>query len=285
MVIIDRKELMPQIPEADAIDQLSGGIRLHRRNNHGPYRIDVFSEDAFVRNQVALTDLVVAIAQSELGWSEDNARAVYEKALKVDDPEEESLIPSVMVFRKDGVVAGASAQRLKYIHTHVAGMVPVLYHILRGIEPEFRAEGMGRDSIAEARYLHRKAKYYAARNGSPVPVWATMQADREKDIFVPGTSHPWERFYDHDESDRVYQQLMAELHMDIRTNGRGASWTTGVSIADYPEYNRSYLPNPEHDPTNELLRRMEGKKIREGELGMVIKRGDSVLTVIKIKEQ
>lgn len=272
----------------NTIANLEGGYPLHRSNPHGPYDVEVFSEGRFLRNQEPLTELVICFAQREMGWSEASARMVYKKALGMDDPEKESTIPSVLLFRKAGVVAGISAQRLKYIRTYEAGIVPVLYHILRGIEQEYRAEGMGRDSIGLARFIHRDAEFYAARNGGPVPVWATMQAGKHtstevSDSFVEGTFHPWERFYDQDESDRIYQQLMAELHMDIRTRGRWINGSTAVSIADYPEYNRSYMPNPNHGPTNDLLRRMEGRKIREGELGMVIRRGDSVITIAKFR--
>ncbi len=271
-----------------AIANLESGFPLHRSNPHGPYDVEVFSERRFLRNQEPLTELVICFAQREMGWSEASARMVYEKALRVDDPENENTIPSVLLFRKGGLVAGISAQRLKYIRTYEAGVVPVLYHILRGIEPKYRAEGMGRDSIGLARFTHREAEFYAARNTGPVPVWATMQAGKYKptevsEIFVEGTFHPWERFYDQANNDRIYQQLMAELHMDIRTFGRWISGTTGVSIKDYPEFNRSYMPNPSHGPTNALLRRMEGRKIREGELGMIIKRRDSVLTVAKFR--
>lgn len=261
-----------------------GGIRLHRSNLFGSYEVDVFSEDYFLSNQGPLTELVITFAQRAMCWSEATARMMYSRALRVEDPEEESTVPSVMVFRKEGVIAGVSAQRLKYIRTYAGGVVPVEYHILRGFKPEYRGEGMGRDAIELSRLIHRKAKFYAARNGGPVPVWATMQANKERDIFVPGTSHPWERFYDKDcQVDRIYQETMVQLHMDIRTNGRWVSGSTGVSIGDYPEYNRSYMPRPDHAPTNELLRRMEGKKLREGELGMNIRRGDSVITVIKFK--
>ena len=272
----------------NVVARLAGGIRLHRSNPHGPYEADVFSESRFLRNKEVLTEIVIGFAQRELGWNEATARSIYEKALKVEDPRKESMIPSVLLFRKEGIVAGVSAQRLKYVRTYEVGVVPVLYHILRGFEPEYRAEGMGRDSIEIARFTHREAEFYSARNGGPVPVWATMQAGKEKptdvsDIFVEGTFHPWNRLYDQDESDRVYQQIMAQLHMDIRTNGRWPSGTTGVSVADYPEYNCFYMPRPNHRPTEELLSRMEGRKIREGELGMVIKRGDSVITIAKFR--
>lgn len=270
--------------ENDLGEHIGGGIRLHRSNLFGSYEVDVFSEDYFLSNRDLLTKLVITFAQRALGWSEATARMMYSRALRVEDLEEESTVPSVMVFRKEGVIAGVSAQRLKYIRTYAEGVVPVEYHILRGFNPEYRGEGMGRDSIELSRLIHRKAKFYAARNGGPVPVWATMQANKERDIFVPGTSHPWERFYDKDNQvDRIYQETMVHLHMDIRTNGRWVNGSTGVSIGDYPEYNRSYMPRPDHAPTNELLRRMEGKKLREGELGMNIKRGDSVITVIKFK--
>ncbi len=293
-----------EAPEIDGVDCPSGisdvspmeivtaslenGIRLHRSNRKVDYDVEVFSEGRFLRNRVALTEVVIGFAQREMGWSEASARRVYEKALKVDDSEDESLIPSVLLFRREGIIGGVSAQRLKDVRTYEVGTVPVLYHILRGFEPDFRNKRMGRDSIELARFTHREAEYYAARNSGPVPVWATMQAGKQEptdisDIFVEGTFHPWDRFYDQDESDRVYQQIMAELHMDIRTNGRWISGTTAVSIADYPQYNESYLPKPGHVPTEELLKRMEGRRLRDGQLGMDIKRRDSVITVARFR--
>lgn len=262
----------------NAVVKLEGGLRLYRANIHGPYEVDVFSEDRFLSNHGALTEVVIGFARRELGWTDATARTIYEKALRVESPEDESQIPSVLIYRREGQLAGVSAQRLKYIRK-----IPLHYHILRAFEEEYRGAGMGRDSIADTRLLHRKAKYYAARNGGPIPVWTTQQADKERMIFEPGTSHPWERLYDQDDDDREYQDLMGELHMDIRTNGKWINGSTGVSIGDYPEYNRSYPPDPNHVPTNDLLKRMEGKRIRHKELGMDIQRGDSVITIIKFK--
>lgn len=273
----------PEAIDPNLVDSLQGGLRLPRRNRHGVYELDVFSEDEFLRNKEALTELVIVFAQRELGWSEASARTVYEKALKVENPEDESKIPSVLVYRKS-VLAGISAQRLKAVYTPVAGVLPVHYHILRAFEEPFRGVGMGRDSVADTRLLHRRARYYAARNGGPVPVWATMQTGREQNIFEPGTSHPWDRFYDQDENDRVYQQLMGQLHMDIRTNGEWPSGKTGVSKKDYPEYNKSYQPRLGHKPTEDLLERMTGENTDEGQLGMDIEGRDSVVTIIKFRD-
>lgn len=278
--MVTKEREIPNGISNKGVIELRGGIRLDRVG----YDIGVFNEEAFLINQEPLIDIVVGFAQRELGWSEEASRRVYTKALKTEnpmgDPKKESEIPSVMLFRKEGVLAGVSAQRLKYIKTNQVGIVPVIYHILRGFEPEYRDERMGREAVGLVRILHRKGKFYAARNGGPVPVWATIKAD----IFEPGTYHPWDRLYDASESDRLYQEIMAELHMDIRTNGQWVNGSTGVSIADYPEYNHSYMPKLDHLPTMGLLRRMEGKKIKEGELGMVIKRGDSVISVGQIRE-
>lgn len=278
--MVTKERAVPNGINQEGVIKLQGGIRLPRVG----YDIAVFSEEAFLRNQEPLTKIVVGFAQRELGWSEEAASMVYTKALKTEDlmgdPKKESEIPSVMLFRKEGMIVGVSAQRLKYIETHQVGVVPVIYHILRGFEQQYRDEGMGRESVGLVRILHRKGKYYAARNGGPVPVWATMQAD----IFEPGTYHPWDSLYDVSENDLLYQKIMAELHMDIRTNGTWVNGSTGVSIADYPEYNHSYMPRLDHAPTVALLRRMEGKKIKEGELGMVIRRGDSVISLGKIRE-
>lgn len=265
-----------------AVANLKGGLHLDRANKHGFYELEVFSEDSFLRNKEVLSEIVICSAQKDLGWKEATARRIYEKALRVENPEEESRIPSVLLYKKTGELAGVSAQRLIYVKTNEAGIIPVHYHILRAFREEHRGEGMGRDSVGDARLLHRKAKFYAARNGGPVPAWTTMQVSPE--ILDPETSHPWKRFYDEGEEDRVYQEIMVELHMAIRTDGKWINGTTGVSIADYPEYNRFYMPKPDHQPTNDLLSRMEGKKIKEGELGMNIKRGDSVIVVAKFKD-
>lgn len=278
--MVTKEKEVPNGVNNKGVIKLQGGIRLPRVG----YDMVVFSEDTFMINQEPLTDIVVGFAQRELGWNEEVSRRIYTQALRTEDPmgdfKKESEIPSVILFRKEGVIAGVSTQRLKHIKTHQAGIVPVIYHIFRGFEPKYRGEGMGREAVGLIRIIHRKGKYYAARNGGPIPVWATMQAD----IFEPGTFHPWNRLYDVDESDRLYQEIMAELHMDIRTNGKWVNGSTGVSIADYPEYNHSYMPRLGHTPTEALLKRMEGKRTREGELGMVIKRGDSVIGVGKIRE-
>lgn len=273
----------------DAMAKLEGGISLHRSNRYGPYDVDSFSEGRFWKNREPLTKIVIACAQRELGWTETTARRIYEKTLRVEEPRKLSTTPSVLLFRREGEFAGVSAQRLKYIKTYEAGVVPVLYHILRGFEPQHREQNMGRDSIELARYTHREAIYYSARNGGPVPAWATMNAGKEKStntsyIFVDETFHPWERLYDDNSKfDRIYQEIMVELHMDIRTDGKWVHGSTGVSKGDYPEYNKSYKPRPDHVPTNALLQKMQGKKLSEGQLGMEIERGDSVITIAKFR--
>ncbi len=267
----------------NAVAKLRGGILLPRYNRRGSYEVWTFSEGDFWNNKDPLTDIVVEFAQRELGWTEETARATYERSLKVDDRRNEALIPSVLLFRRRGVVMGVSAQRMRVIGTQVAGDVPVEFHILRAFEKDARTKHMGRDSIDLGRYTHRKALYYVARNTGPVPVYATMEAGKERGInnsttFVEGTFHPWDRLYDQDSSDRVSQEIMIETHLSLRRDESGfVNSSTSVSKKDLKEFNKSYRPRPGHTPTENLLDRMEG------EFEMDIEEGDSVITVARFR--
>lgn len=261
--------------QADRI--LQGGRRIGRSG----YDIYVFREEAFITNQLALTDIVAHFAHRELGWNEDTTRGIYTNGLRVEDPTKDSEIPSVMLFGKGDLLVGVTAARLLYIETHVAGEVPVLYQILRAFEPEHRNEGMGTEALELTVSYHPKARRFAHRTGSPIAAWSVIKSG----ICVPGTLRPWDRFYDEEDGGEglLEQRIMVGLFMATAIRGRGVDWSTGVSKNDYPEPNVSYLPKSGHEPTKALLERMTGRRIVRGhQLGMEIPGRDSVYVIGKL---
>lgn len=254
-----------------------------RTRHASGYTIDVVVGDAVANNHPALIHIATFFAQRELGWTEASAAELAARGLSLDHIQRESEIPSVFLFRKEGAESygGISIQRLLNLPTQAAGLVPLLYNVFRGFEPEYRGTHMGRDAVELAPLIHREAKMFAHRTGSPVAALSTSRAESIK----RGSMRPWNKPYDLGDDRFLSQQLLYGLFQIIRFRGRTVDGSLGVSKEDYPEYNHSYMPDPNmrgYDAAMEMLDRMQRIRSRGG-LGMNLLERDSVIVIAELE--
>ncbi|KKQ60191.1 hypothetical protein A3B42_03225 [Candidatus Daviesbacteria bacterium RIFCSPLOWO2_01_FULL_38_10] len=239
-----------------------------RTIEHDGFAVDVYTGDSYVENLDSLRGIAINFAT--IVWGEAAAKEMMERAMKVLDRRKESEIPSVMLFRTrtEDEKIGISLQRLFHIRTST-GDIPLLYHVFRAFEEQYRGLHLGRYSVQQALIIHQEARWYGHRTSNPVAAYSV----RESGIFVPGRLHPWDGLYD---IDPLAQEIMAGLFMRVRLNGRAVDWRTGVSRDDYLEPNRAYVSRPDHGPTMEFRRRMK-------DFGMRLTQRDSQYVVGELK--
>lgn len=229
-------------------------VRNPRPISHGGDQIYVHQRGSFLDHHNHLVVLTAAFMSQQLGWTEANALSTMRRGLALPDSRQidESLLPSVMVFERNGEVIGVSAQKLVYLDTSM-GSVPFLQHLLRAFKPEYRGGGRGTFSVQEAQVIHSQAEYYGHRTQSA----AAIQANRHSGIFLPGKYLPVDALYF---TDPLLQEIMVAYYIKARVNRNGwVDGKTGVSRDDFPEPNKSYPPpEPEerYPDTWEMFRRM-----------------------------
>lgn len=240
--------------------------------NYGSDEVQIFSRSSFLDNKDFLVAITAEFMHSELGWSPKVALKIIKGGLEVadDDLENESRIPSVILFGREGVYIGVSAQRCIEIYSRQLGNIPFLQHLFRAFREGYRGEHRGRFVVQQARVIHPEAEYYGHRTQSAPALYANLQSG----IFVPGRYYPLETLFD---TDLLVQELMVGYFMHARVNGKAVDWSTGVSKDDFPEPNKSYLPRPDHTPTMAIFERMQK------EFGMTFPGRDSLHAVGKLR--
>lgn len=220
--------------------------------DHGGDEIYVFSRQAFLGYREWLTRLCAQMMSNELGWSYDVSLRTMERGLKVTEQDlaNESRLPSVLVFTRGGIIIGVSAQRRVDIYTRQSGDVPFLQHLLRAFVLEARGEHRGRFAVQQAQVMHPEAEYYGNASMSAAAMYANLMSG----IFVEGGYYPLQAKYD---TNLLAQEIMVGFFMRRRANGKAVDWSTGVSINDFPEPNKSFLPKPNHAPTVALYKRLQ----------------------------
>lgn len=244
-------------------------LRSARTIEHNGFSVDVFSGRSYVENKDFIREVATQFAQGI--WGEEAAEVMMARATKVLDSKKESEIPSAMLFKTGGGeegYMGISLQRLFNVRT-TQGEIPLLYHIFRAFEDQYRGLHLGRYSVQQALVIHREARWYAHRTSSPVAAWSV----HESGIFIPERLHPWDGLYD---TDPLAQEIMIGLFMRVRLNGTAVDWKTGVSKDDYLAPNRAYVFRPDHSPTMEFRTRMK-------EWGMRLTQRDSLYVVGKLR--
>jgi len=233
-------------------------FRNPRPVSHGGDQIIVYQRGSFLDHREKLIALTADFMSQELGWSNENALKTMQKGLSLPSNTvqiDESLIPSVMVFDRNGEVIGVSAQRLIHLDTAI-GSVPFLQHLLRAFIPDYRGQGRGTFSVQEAQIIHPQAEFYGHRTQSA----AAIQANRHSGIFLPGRYFPIDALYS---TDSVMQEVMAAYYVKARANKTGwVDGRTGVSKDDFPQPNESYLPpEPEEQHPDTWLMFMRMQKV------------------------
>lgn len=243
----------PRIVGGVEANSINGLARNPRKLDHNGDEILVYSGRSFLDHRDSLVTLTSGFMSTELGWSLPVALRTIDRGLTVTEADRANpkLIPSVVVFTRGGEIIGVSVQRYIDIDTDIAGPVPFLQHLLRAFKERYRGRGRGRFSVQLAQTLHDDAEYYGHRTHNPIALYANQKSE----IFVPGGYLPPDALYN---TNPKSQEIMVRYYLRTRVNTTGSvDFTTGVSKEDFPEPNMSYLPNPKHAPTMELLRRMQ----------------------------
>lgn len=232
------------------------GLRNPRPITHGGDQIFVYQRGSFLDHREELIALTAVFMAQQLGWTDENARRTMERGLALPSDAaqiDEGLIPSVMVFKRDGDVIGTSAQKLIFLDTSI-GSTPFLQHLLRAFKPGYRGEGRGTFAVQEVQVIHPQAEYYGHRTQSA----AAIRANQHSEIFLPGQYFPIDALYS---TNSLMQEIMAAYYLKARANKFGkVDWETGVSKDDFPQLNKSYLPpEPEerYPDTWEMFGRMQ----------------------------
>lgn len=237
------------------------------------YSAEIYDDESFKDRTDELTQRAIDLTIRSGLWSPEVSRRMIIGGMEKSVAERTSMI----FFKMRGSVlekyVGFSWQEIFHIHVIVEGAegdVLVNYLKLRAFEPWHTRKHLGRTAIQLA-VATNKADYLAHRTGSP----AAARSFLESGVFMEKRRFPFDAMFD---TDTLIQQILTGLHFRIRTCGKkGVDWSTGVSIADYLEPNRAYIPDETHIPT------MEIKKWMEKDLGMDFKRGDSLIEIGQLK--
>lgn len=239
------------------------------------YTVEIFSGMSYIRNKARLIDIATELEAVVFKRDPDLSRQMMTRNMRVGEKTRDIEVPSVMLFRRketsEDAYIGFSTQRIFVIRTSDTQKdVPLLYISTRAFKEGHRGLHLGRFAIQQAQVVHREATWLGHRTQSP----AAARSVQESGVFMEGRLYPWDALYS---TDHLAQQIMVELFMNVRINGSGVNWLTGVSIADYLESNGAYVPNPNHAPT------MEIKRIMKEELKMKCRRGDSLYIVGQLR--
>lgn len=219
-------------------------------------RVIVFGGQAYLDNLPYLIDAATLFLHTNVEWDIDFCRELMVKGMSVDHlmrkgeelndetrtrilARREREIPSVFLFREEqapeGHYLGISVQRKVFVKTESGLEVPVLDHILRAFERDFRGSLKGRLSVGWGLWHHKGAMFYVHKTGNPIASYTNTQSE----YLVQEDAHPWGAV-------DIKDPLMKEVRDKTMTKfillpGREIL-PNGVIRRDYPEPNRGFKP-------------------------------------------
>lgn len=242
-------------------------IRGARHIDHNGYIIDVVQGRSYAENKDAFIEIATPIQAGVFEREIELAREFMIQNLP-DDEEGTRGIVSFMLARP------REANPCEYVGYAIEREIPIvtsqgdvnLLYMARTIKEEHRRKGLGRFFAQEALALHNRVGMVGIRTQNPASVWSLIEAGivREGELF------PFEQDY---KKDPLAQEVMVGLFFRIRRFGTRVDWYTGVSPGDIGRANPAYIPDLDHAPTMNILRRMKG------EFRMNFERGDSMVVV------
>lgn len=233
------------------------------------YSADIYHKASYVDARVVLAQKAeILIVRAGL-FSPEVARLMVAKGLEGSTPQNTSWIGFRKLGASIGNYDGLSWQEQLKIPTF-QGTEQLLYLKLRAFEPEAQRKHLGRTAIQLALNAHPDVRYLAHRTASP----AAVRSFVESGVFKEGQRFPYDTPFS---NDPLAPHLLLWLYSKYHINGRIPNLKTGVSIADYIEPNKAYVPDPTHAPTKEIHRWMVEK------LKMNFQRGDSLMEIGELK--
>lgn len=232
----------------------SPGVLISRSENTGDVMV-VFMGLTYLQNLDYLKDASAQFLSRNAKWELGFCRELMDKGMGVDeltwglplndetiarirDKKKEAEIPSVFLFREDAAPEGQyhaiSVQRKLFIETDNDGVVSVLDHVLRAVEPGYRRKGRGRDMVELALFRHGGAMFYTHKTGNPLAAY--INAFSKHLLFE--SSHPWSSL-------EITDPLMAEVRRKSARHimlQRRRMLPNGVIKGDYPKPNKGFNP-------------------------------------------
>lgn len=256
----------------------------------------VFSGRSYLENLDYLIEVASLLAHRNIGWSEEAARSVMTRAMRVnrltggkelspdiidmilDNPNKAREIPSAILFRKEtaqpGSYLGITVQRMFYVQTEQAGEIPAFYHVLRAFEKEHRGRHRGRFSVELALAIHNEAQVYMHRSTNPMALYTNTKSP----ALVQEGRHPLDTPFS---EDPVAFEVAKEV-VKIVSGDQAVLEPTGVVRGAYPEPNSSYIEDPSYTETYELYLRMKRSK-EKGGWAMNFPNGDALISYYRVK--
>lgn len=229
------------------------------------YSADTYYKSSYITEQAALAQVTELLVIRSGLWTPEVARQMVKKGFDNSDPQNTSWIG----FRKLGAprdeYVGLAWQQEINIPT-VEGTQRLLYLNLRAFEPEAQRKHLGRTAIQLALNIYPEVQLIAHRSGSPAAVYSFL----ESGVFKEGKRYPYDMPFD---KAPMMPQILLWVYSLFHINGKSPNLSTGVSIADYIEPNKAYIPDLAHGPTMAIREWMEGK------LKMKLDRGDALYEI------
>lgn len=235
------------------------------------YTADTYSKGSYRAEKGGLMEITEDLVVRSGLWPPDEARRRILAISEGIDPQNFSWIGFRKLDASPGQYEGAALQDVLHIPT-VRGDIPLLFMRLRVFLPEARRKHLGRTAMQLAIHAHSDAEptHIAHRTCSPAAAYSWLMAD----VFKPGRRFPFDSPFDRD---FIAFMLLFNIYDVTRVRGKLPNKSTGVSIGEYLEPNRAYVPDPTHVPT------MGIKKWMEERLNMNFQRGDALTQVGELR--
>lgn len=240
------------------------------------YIADIFNKDPYKRDQDYLANQGELLVVKANLWAPEVARGRIRAIMAMVDPDNTSWIG----FRKKGTPQGeysGFAWQTELSIPVPGGSMRLLWMFIRAFEPEAQAKHLGRAAMSISLVSHPDATDIGHRTGSAAAIRSWLMAP----IFSPNSRAPFEVYFHEVPRYKIALPVIYEL---THINGQPPDPRTGVSIGEYTEANRAFIPKPNHRPTMEILEWMKAPVDREvivlgkrrAGLGMDLPGGDAL---------
>ncbi len=256
------------------------------------YIVDMYQKGSYIAEKDELARITKRLIVSSGLWTQDVANQMVESGLGSSDPDNTSWLG----FRKSnaprGEYDGVAWQEELYIPT-VRGYVRLLHMKLRAFVPDAQGLHLGRTGMQLALGAHPEVTHISHRTGSA----AAARSWLESGVFREGRRFPYDLPF---VQAPQLPQILLWLYELYHVNGERPNLSTGVSVGDYIEQNKAYIPDRTHQPTMEILKWMEEKPtvlvdgmevkrkvlvdgMEKDPLGMDLQRGDSLTEIGELR--
>lgn len=235
---------------------------------------DIYNRSSYKNNQYDLVEKgKLLVAKANL-WTPEVAETRFNAIMELVDPSNTSWIGFRRKGSKPDEYVGFTWQTQIDIPIR-RGSMRFIWMILRALEPEVQGRHLGRIGMQLSLISHPDATDIGHRSGSAAAILSWLMAG----IYRSGTRAPYDTPFNKVPKYSIALPIIYEL---THVNGQPPDPLTGVSIGEFTEPNRAYVPNPEHVKTMGVLAWMQRPVVEKG-LGMDLPRGDALFEFGELK--